>query len=83
MKKRRWLAGLTAAVLLLWQWPLAAAADGGSVLLYDHEDGEVLSALLEEDAQAWPTGCTGAGLRAGYPGQGGGADGSGQRHRAV
>lgn len=55
MKKRRWLAGLTAAVLLLWQWPLAAAADGGSVLLYDHEDGEVLSALLEEDAQAWPT----------------------------
>ncbi len=55
MKKRRWLAGLTAAVLLLWQWPLAAAADGGRVLLYDNEDGEVLSALLEEDAQAWPT----------------------------
>lgn len=68
MKKRRWLAGLTAAVLLLWQWPLAAAADGGSVLLYDHEDGEVLSALLEEDAQAWPTAAPVQASRAGYPG---------------
>lgn len=45
------IAAIVTGVLLLGCWPVAA--DG--TIMYDEESGENLTALLSEDATAWPT----------------------------